>query len=289
MTVPANSKGHKPYGEHGYALLCLLLIIALLAIAAGIAAPTLAFQIKRDREEELIHRGVQYTRAIREFVKKTGRYPSRVDELLNFGGTVGGTRFLRRRYTDPVTNKDFKLLTLEDVMKAEGQMAPPVASWEPSSGPGTAALPSAGTQEAQAGNTNPTPDQTSPDATGPAASNSLNSGVGAQNTTGFPGAGVAGASGAQSGQVIGGVIVGVASSCKDATIREFNHKKHYNEWLFFYQPSVDPPYPLKGPTPLTPPAAALLPGAQGLQSQSPGSQSPQFGSQTAPQQPSSPQ
>jgi type II secretory pathway pseudopilin PulG len=285
MTAPASSKHRKPYREHGYALLCLLLLIALLAIAAGIAAPTLAFQIKRDREEELIHRGVQYTRAIREFVKKTGRYPSRVDELLNFGGTAGGTRFLRRRYTDPFTNKDFKLLTLEDVMKAEGQMAPPITTSQPSSGPGTAALPSAGTQETQTAS--PAPDQT-PDATGSAASNFLNSGVGGQNTSGFTSAGVAGVSGSQGGQVTAGIIVGVASSCKDATIREFNHKKHYNEWLFFYQPSVDPPYPLKGPTPLTPPAAALLPGGQG-QSQSPGSQSPLVGSQPAQQQPSSPQ
>jgi hypothetical protein len=37
----------------------------------------------------------------------------------------------------------------------------------------------------------------------------------------------------------GGAIVGVASLCKDKTIRIFNKKSKYNEWQFVYDPTAD--------------------------------------------------
>ena len=37
----------------------------------------------------------------------------------------------------------------------------------------------------------------------------------------------------------GGPIVGVTSTSKAQTIREFNHKNHYNQWQFIYDPSTD--------------------------------------------------
>ena len=97
--------------EQGYILLMLMLFITLLAIAAAAVAPSIAFRVKRDREEELIHRGTQYSRAIRRYVKKTGRYPSRLEDLEN----TNNIRFLRKRYKDPVTGKDFKLLHVGEV------------------------------------------------------------------------------------------------------------------------------------------------------------------------------
>src|SRR5205814_7869921 len=57
------------------------------------------------------HRGVQYSRAIRRYVKKVGRYPSRIEELED----TNNIHFLRRRYKDPITGKDFKLLRMTDV------------------------------------------------------------------------------------------------------------------------------------------------------------------------------
>src|ERR1700678_3329649 len=102
--------------EGGYILITLILFVALIAIAAIVLAPALAFQIKRDREEELIHRGVQYSRAMKHFVKKFGRYPTRIEELEN----TNQVRFLRRRYKDPITGKDFKLLHMGDVQMSFG-------------------------------------------------------------------------------------------------------------------------------------------------------------------------
>ena len=97
--------------ERGYALLALLLVMALMAIAAAIVAPTIKFQMQRDREEELIHRGTQYSRAIRAYYKKFGRYPATIDNLVN----TNQMRFLRKRYKDPITGKDFKLLHFGEV------------------------------------------------------------------------------------------------------------------------------------------------------------------------------
>src|SRR4029077_3567474 len=85
--------------ESGYALLYLSLVMALLAMAAAVAAPSIAFEIKRDREEEFIHRGVQYTRAIKHFAKATGRYPVRLEELQS----TNNLRFIRKLYRDPIT------------------------------------------------------------------------------------------------------------------------------------------------------------------------------------------
>src|SRR5204863_2930110 len=97
--------------------LTLLLAVTLLIIGMAIVLPEITFQVKRDREEEMIHRGVQYSRAIRRYVKKFGRYPTRIEELEN----TNNIRFLRRRYKDPITGKDFRLLHLGEVrMFAQG-------------------------------------------------------------------------------------------------------------------------------------------------------------------------
>src|SRR5580692_12931545 len=110
--------------ERGYILITLILFVALIAIAAGVMAPLIAFQVKRDREEELIHRGVQYSRAMKHFVKKFGRYPTRIEELEN----TNNVRFLRRAYKDPITGKDFKLLHMGDVQMSFGAGIPGAVS-----------------------------------------------------------------------------------------------------------------------------------------------------------------
>src|SRR5580704_8436364 len=102
--------------ERGYILITLILFVALVAITALVMAPLFTFQAKRDREEELIHRGTQYSRAMKHFVKKFGRYPTRIEELEN----TNQVRFLRRRYKDPITGKDFKILHMGDVQMAFG-------------------------------------------------------------------------------------------------------------------------------------------------------------------------
>ena len=127
----------------GYILITLILIVALLTIAAAAIAPSIAFQVKRDREEEMIHRGVQYSRAVQHYYKKFNRYPSRIEDLED----TNNLRFLRKKYKDPITGKDFKLVHLSEAQMAlaGGGGLTPAAN----SGPGT------GSQSGQSANTNP--------------------------------------------------------------------------------------------------------------------------------------
>ncbi len=112
--------------DGGYLLLAIMLMMALMIIAATIAAPRVVQQIKRDREEEMIHRGVQYARAIKRFYKKNGRYPSTLDDL-----DKGQIKYLRQRYKDPLTKDGkWKLLNYADIATMLNTAAPgtPAAS-----------------------------------------------------------------------------------------------------------------------------------------------------------------
>ena len=105
--------------DSGYIMLLLTLTMALMVIFAAVIVPTIAFEMKRDREEEMIHRGVQYSRAIRTYYKKFGRYPTKIEDL----ESANNLRFLRKRYKDPENCKngkcaDFVLLHFGDVQLA---------------------------------------------------------------------------------------------------------------------------------------------------------------------------
>src|SRR5881397_289171 len=146
----------KRSNEQGYILLMLMLFITVLAIAAAAVAPSITFQIQRDREEELIHRGVQYSRAVRRYVKKFGRYPMRIEELEN----TNNLRFLRKRFKDPITGQDFKILHLGDVKlsSAPGVPSPGGAATQRLGGAATPGLGGAAPQAATSGiNTPSTP------------------------------------------------------------------------------------------------------------------------------------
>jgi type II secretory pathway pseudopilin PulG len=245
-----------PRSERGYILLTLLLAMALMVIFAGVIVPSITFDIKRDREEEMIHRGVQYSRAIRAYYKKFGRYPTKIEDL----ESSNNMRFLRKRYKDPLNCRsgkcaDFKLLHFGEVQMSmsgigggtiPGANAIGANAGGLSGGPGgqpstfggsssfgassnsplgqnqpTTGTPQAGTDPSQPGS------QTSPDATG--------------TTPTAPGSSGFGSNQLGSGQIIGGPIVGVASNSpiKDPTYREFNHKKKYKDWVFIYDPGQD--------------------------------------------------
>ena len=98
--------------DGGYLLLAIMLTMAFLVITfTYVVGPAVVQQLKRDREEEMIHRGTEYARAIKKFYKKNGRYPASLDDL-----DKGQIRYLRQRYTDPLTkNGKWKLLHYGDI------------------------------------------------------------------------------------------------------------------------------------------------------------------------------
>lgn len=263
-----------PHGrEQGYALLTLMLFVALLAIAAAAVAPTIAFQLKRDHEEEMIHRGVQYSRAVRLYFKKFGRYPTRIEDL----ESTNNMRFLRKRYKDPITGQDFKLLHLGEVkINFQGGIpgatpaggnagAPAGRPFGAPSGLGLVGTAQGGPQAVAPPNSRPSqPDDESAPGQGPQSSPSQSKEEGDSTSPDK-----------LSGQVFGGgPIVGVVSTSKNTTIRVFNNQQHYNEWQFIYDPTMD-----RGGLLNTPGQKAL-----GLQSNQPGAQGGQSlpGAQGAP-------
>lgn len=244
---------HPTRDQRGYALLIILLMVAVLAVGLTAIAADQVFAAKRDREEEMIHRGVQYSRAIRGYVKKFGRYPTRLEELEN----TNNLRFLRKRYKDPITGHDFKLLHLGEVQLTFG------AGLQGAVNP--AALNSGNVQQAIQGAVR--------GLSGP-------SGPGTQATEGEDLAPAAEDpdSKVQTQTFGGGPIVGVASTSKNKTIRVFNKKEHYNEWQFIYDPASDRGGLLN--TPAQPPLQQMVntpgqPGAPNSQPTPPSSQPPQ--------------
>src|SRR5438270_3078425 len=91
-----------------YVLLALMLTMTLIVVALAVEAPRIVQQIKREKEEELVHRGRDYATAVKRFVHKNGgRYPVSVEQLEN----TNHIRFLRKKYVDPMTGEsDWKIV-----------------------------------------------------------------------------------------------------------------------------------------------------------------------------------
>ncbi len=228
--------------DHGYIMLTLLLAIALMAIFAAAIVPTIAFDIKRDREEEMIHRGVQYSRAIRAYYKKFGRYPVKLEDLEN----TNRQRFLRKRYKDPLNCKeskcaDFKLLHFGEVQMTLSAMGGGVIPGATPAGAIGSSPTSAFGGSSGSTNSNSTFGQSSQAGSDPSQQGSQTSATGTDPSNPSAPGSSPGSNQLGSGQIIGGPIVGVASAStsKDSTIREFNHKKKYKDWAFVYDPAQD--------------------------------------------------
>src|SRR6476659_10982804 len=102
-------KSNRPRSaESGYVLLAVMLTVTLILVALAVEAPRIAQKIKRDKEEEMIHRGKDYATAVKRFVHKNGgRYPVSVEQLEN----TNHIRFLRKKYVDPMTGEsDWKMV-----------------------------------------------------------------------------------------------------------------------------------------------------------------------------------
>jgi type II secretory pathway pseudopilin PulG len=256
--------------EGGYILITLMLFVALLVIASLVALQELKFEVRRDREEELVHRGVQYARGVKRYYKKFGTYPSTLEALEN----TQNMRFLRKRYKDPVTNQDFKILRMTDVHMMVGATGLPGAqglqglAGALNGGLNGALGQNAAAAQAQlanmavtqaalgANNANPFSNSTQDNGNGQNSGSGNNAGAGnapadpnspgsANNSgSGQPGSNsnspFVSASGQSTGNSFGGApIVGVVSTSKKETIRVFAKKNHYNDWQFIYDLNSD--------------------------------------------------
>jgi type II secretory pathway pseudopilin PulG len=244
--------------EDGYVLIVVVFMLALFIIALAVAAPKVAKSIQREREIETMHRGKQYTRAIKLYYRKFGRYPANVDALVN----TNEIRFLRKKYIDPTTGKDeWKIIGVGmNKTQSTGFFGQPIVG--SSAGTGLSGSPG---MAPGLGGTSPSGSTFGNSGTGPGSSSSLfgsspsgttpgsgtdpsASGTSAPTTDAngnpIPGSGSSTASssgtGIGSGQTLGGLgMMGVSPTSAKQSILVWHKKNHYNEWEFFYDPTAD--------------------------------------------------
>jgi type II secretory pathway pseudopilin PulG len=198
--------------ERGFAMAALLVAMTVMAIMMGALLPAWHTQVQREKEAELVFRGQQYVQAIELYSRRYGGFPTSLESL-----TSQNNHFLRKIYKDPITGGDFQLVYFGQValappqgaQGAQGRQGAPGAAaglQQLQGARGATALPTAQPigQPGQA--------MTNPQANVP--------GLVAATPTG------------QQPQNGAGPIIGVVSKSKDESIRIFNGREHYNEWLF---------------------------------------------------------
>lgn len=257
--------------EEGYLLLTVLVMIFLLLLALSIAAPRVAKQIQRDKEQEAVHRGLQYKRAIQLYYKKFGAYPSDIKQLEN----TNQIRFLRKRYKDPITGKDdWRLIHMgEAKVPPMGFFGQPLqagmssASTGPGLGTGSAGTPGLyanqdgsgtngsanGSSGTSGGSTNggsssfgfsnnSSNSTSSPGGSGSSGfgfNNSTTPSTGGLGTTPTGTNGPGSSTGGSSTFGGGGPIVGVGIPVKKDSLIQYHKQKKYSDWEFVYDPQEE--------------------------------------------------
>jgi type II secretory pathway pseudopilin PulG len=182
----------------GYNLVALMVLVAVINITVAAALPSLSQAIQREREAELIFRGLQYAEAIRVFQLRTGRYPVSLRELLELN-----PRCIRQLWTDPFNDDGEWGLILGQGGAAGRQVA-------------GGSAPSVGRDEREGQRRRrrrqPTPEEVEP-----------RERVSDPNGRGVP----------RRGQVVSrGPIIGVKSLSDEEAIRSFMGGTKHSDWLF---------------------------------------------------------
>jgi hypothetical protein len=233
-------------------------------------APTIKASLRRDKEEEMVHRGAQYARAVRRYFKQFGRYPPTLEALED----TNHIRFLRKRYKDPLSEDgEWQLVRYGDVnfnLAAAGASpdeANPTQVVNGTGASGSQGFSLSGTQGFSL-NLNSRPSTSSSSSTtgvlgqdgqwhtSPASQSSSTQNMSGGATTSPQNSDGNGAPADQSGNSSsqssaprygGGAIVGVASLNPRESLRVFGNKNHYKDWQFIYNPLFDYGPMISGP------------------------------------------
>jgi type II secretory pathway pseudopilin PulG len=213
----------------------LLVAMAVMAIVLSTVMPVYQTVARRDREAELIFRGEQYARAIGLFQQKYGNaLPPDVDVLID-------QRFLRKKYKDPITGGDFQFLGPNSPELAEAISTTPQQAQDALRGRGAGAR--GGTSPFGRAQTGGPGAQGGTSPFGRAQTSGSGSQGGAQSgftptqrgTTFTPTssgrAPLTAAGRAGNAQAAGGILA-VASKSTQNSMRLYNGKNKYNQWIF---------------------------------------------------------
>jgi len=94
----------------------LLTMIAVMSILLSAALPVWRHEMRREKEAELVFRGEQYVHAIGLFQRRFATFPPNVDVLVQ-------QKFLRKKYLDPITGKDFRPVYVGQLSQLQQEQA----------------------------------------------------------------------------------------------------------------------------------------------------------------------
>ncbi|HEY2645877.1 MAG TPA: hypothetical protein VGI34_02830 [Candidatus Acidoferrales bacterium] len=233
-----NARTTHPNNERGYTLLMVVFMVATIMITTLAVTPDLITEGQREKEADMVWRGEQYERAITLYLKKFGKYPTKIDDLTK---ETNGVRFLRHAYTDPMNKEDgswrFIYVTVPGGQLV-GSLKSATLLMPQATGPGAGA----------------TPFTVGPQQMGTLGQQPGIGGAGQQpsptSTTGLQDAQPQSLTGA----VLGGNIIGVGSKIKKPSIRVYLGSDNYQLWEFIA--SANGQFMVPGQTPVNPNGAA---------------------------------
>ena len=133
--------------QGGYALLLVVFLLALVVVGTMSVSLRVLTEGRREKEQEMIWRGKQYTRGIKLYYRKLGRFPTSMDDLVK--PKIGNLRFMRQAYKDPMNKEDgaWRLIYVGPAGNLIGSLKPPPGGIQmpvPGGQPGAAPVSSFG-------------------------------------------------------------------------------------------------------------------------------------------------
>jgi hypothetical protein len=221
--------------ERGYTLAVVVVFTSVLLVGLSEAMINWQKAMQREREEELIFRGKQFIRAIDLWQRKfPGTWPTTIDALLN----TSGTRFLRKKWKDPITNsEEWRLIKMNPDGSIAGLTIIPNSTGSDSNSSRTS-----GQHRTETTTSNSTAASQSPSSDGntdpfsPQPSTASPASPQTTQQSGLPRTASSSISSNSSTTPVLGGICGVASTSKQKTLKTYNGRNRYNEWEFYYAP-----------------------------------------------------
>src|SRR5579864_5531179 len=111
--------------QRGFALMMVMFLTTVVLLGAMVAAPYFRTERQREKEQEMIWRGNQYVRGIKLYYRKTGHFPTSVDDLTK--PKLGSLRFMRQAYKDPMNKEDgaWRFIYVGPAGQLIGSLKPP--------------------------------------------------------------------------------------------------------------------------------------------------------------------
>jgi hypothetical protein len=248
--VMRNRHGTTAIGsQRGFAMMMVMFLTTLVLLGAMAAAPYIRTEWQREKEEEMIWRGKQYVRGIKLYYKKTGRFPTSLDDLTK--PKLGSLRFMRQAYDDPMNKTDGSWRMI--YVGPAGQLIGSLKPQQTFQMPGQPGVPAGANPQQPTGfgasgfGQSPAAQPGSPQGQQGATQSGANagqpgSGTPSGNATSADDAANATPSGLVSSSdtpVFGGKIIGVGSKINKRSVIIYDKAKNYRLFEFIWNPSKD--------------------------------------------------